>query len=231
MIDLSVVIPAYREAQALATLLPSLRAVVTRLSPSHEILIVDAKDPVDNTQEICAREGVRYLQRGAGNHYGDAVRTGIAGASGRYVLFMDADGSHNPSQLHLLWERRHSSDMVIGSRYIAGGETENPKVLIAMSWIVNITYSYIFKLTVRDVSNSFRLYRADYLKAMPLRCNHFDIIQEILIRATRRGPMRVVEVPIRFEKRKAGESKRSLLRFAVSYLSTIVRLVRYCSSE
>jgi len=230
MIDLSIVIPAYREAEVLATLLPSLRAEVSRLSRSHEIIIVDAKEPVDNTQDICARERVRYLQRGGGNHYGDAVRTGIAEASGRYVLFMDADGSHNPSQLHLLWERRHSADIVIGSRYIAGGETENPKVLIAMSWIVNIAYRYIFNLTVRDVSNSLRLYRADYLKSMRLRCDNFDIIQEILIRASRRGPLRIVEVPIRFEKRKAGESKRSLLRFAVSYLSTIVRLVRYCST-
>lgn len=228
MTDLTIVIPAYREAEALSLLLPRLKAQVERLSPNSEILIIDTQTPLDHTREVCREHGVRYVARANGNNYGDAVRTGIAEARGEFLLFMDADGSHNPNQLHLLWDQREASDLVIGSRYVDGGITENPAVLILMSWVVNVTYRLVFGLRVMDVSNSFRLYRAQYLREMPLRCENFDIIQEILIRAPRLGATRIVEVPVTFEKRKAGESKRNLLQFAFTYLTTMLRLMRYC---
>ena len=231
MIDLSVVIPAYREAEALALLLPKLKAQVEALSPASEILIVDTQTPLDHTGEVCREQGVRHVPRANGNAYGDAVRTGIAEAQGEFILFMDADGSHNPTRLRLLWERRPEGDLVIGSRYVDGGVTENPAILIFMSWVVNVTYRLVFGLRVKDVSNSFRLYRAKYLKPMRLKCDNFDIIQEILIRAPRRGATRILEVPITFEKRKAGESKRNLVKFAFSYITTILRLIRVSATD
>jgi dolichol-phosphate mannosyltransferase len=66
---------------------------------------------------------------------------------------------------------------------------------------------------------------------MRLKCDNFDIIQEILIRAPRRGATRILEVPITFEKRKAGESKRNLVKFAFSYITTILRLIRVSATD
>jgi dolichol-phosphate mannosyltransferase len=231
MIDLSIVIPAYREAEALTLLLPGLKAHVEALSPRSEILVIDTQMPLDHTADVCLAQGVRHVPRTNGNAYGDAVRTGIAAASGEFILFMDADGSHNPSQLRFLWEQRDAADLVIGSRYVDGGVTENPAILIFMSWVVNVTYRFVFGLQVKDVSNSLRLYRKNYLQLMRLKCDNFDIIQEILIRAPRLGATRILEVPITFEKRKAGESKRNLVKFAFSYIRTILRLIRYCATD
>jgi len=225
---LSIVLPAYRESESLAQLLPALTMHAGALTPSHEILVIDASEPLDNTEQICHENGVRHLYRKGGNHYGDAVRTGIAEAQGRWILFMDADGSHNPAHLERLWAKRESFDIVVGSRYVPGGETENPRILIAMSFLVNLTFRLAFQLDCRDVTNSFRLYCGAPLRALTLTSDDFDIIEEILIKIVA-GPAQgtVTEVPVVFERRKAGESKRKLVAFAASYLATLARLRKF----
>jgi len=222
-LEVSIVIPAYREAEALTKLLPALKSRVTELTGAYEILVVDAQQPVDETAAVCSTNAVRHLFRRYGNLYGDAVRSGIEEAGGRYIVFMDADGSHNPAHLKLLWEQREQYDVVIGSRYVAGGHTENPAILIFMSWVVNVIFRLVFQLHTKDVSTSFRLYRAELLKPLRLQCHHFDIVEELLILLSGR---RILEVPVTFERRKAGESKRKLLLFAISYVWTLLRLLK-----
>ena len=226
--EVTIVLPAYREGEALAQLLPKLKLSVGELTSCFEILVVDAGEPLDDTAEVCQRHGVRHLYRRGGNRYGDAVRTGIAETASEYVVFMDADGSHNPAHLQRLWAKRKQFDIVIGSRYVHGGETENPKILILMSYVVNLVFRLSFQLNCRDVTNSFRLYKTAPLQTLTLRSNDFDIIEEILIKLVA-GPAQstVTEVPVVFERRKAGESKRNLLAFAGSYLATLSRLRKF----
>ena len=226
--ELTVLLPAYREADSLRQLLPSLKSQVSEVTSSYEILVVDAQTKIDETEEVCGEFGVRHVFRRNGNLYGDAMRTGIAESSGRFVVVMDADGSHNPCHLPSLWSERERFDVVIGSRYAPGGQTENPALLIAMSYVVNLTFRLAFHLDCKDVTNSFRLYRGAQLRTLKLECNNFDLVEEILIRLVA-GPTgaRVKEVPVVFERRKAGESKRNLVTFAVSYVQTVVRLRRF----
>ena len=231
-IELTVMIPAYREADSLRELLPKIMAAASALTPNFEILIVDTQERMDDTEEVCAAVGARHIHRRGGNQYGDAIRTGIAEARGTYLLCMDADGSHNPSYFASMWAKRGEWDVVIGSRYAPGGQTENPAVLIWMSYAVNLTFRVAFKLTARDVTNSFRLYRKEILKRMRLESNNFDILEEILIRCvTHLPPARVCEVPVTFERRKAGESKRKLVAFAFGYLDTLKKLRKFQKDE
>ncbi len=229
-VELSIILPAYREAGALRQLLPVLKSQVGELTGSWEILVIDTEQSVDDTAEVCWSAGVRHLHRTGGNFYGDAMRTGIAAAQGRYIAVMDADGSHNPSYLPSLWAHREQYDVVIGSRYVSGGMTENPAILIAMSYVVNWTFKIAFHLDCKDVTNSFRLYRAAPLKQLQLECDNFDLVEEILIKIINgkaRGTLK--EVPVVFERRKAGESKRNLVAFAISYFQTLVRLRKFYS--
>jgi dolichol-phosphate mannosyltransferase len=226
--EVSIVLPAYREAESLRSFLPLIRAEVERLTLSFEILVVDSLQPLDDTQAVCNDAGVRHLFRTGGNSYGDAVRTGIANSFGRYLVFMDADGSHDPRELESLWNKRTEFEIVIGSRYIPGGRTENPLVLQGMSLFLNAVYRISVGLKVRDVSNSFRLYRGDQLRGLSLHANNFEIVEEILVKLIA-GPdhASVTEVPISFRKRSAGESKRNLVQFGVSYLKSIRRLRQF----
>jgi dolichol-phosphate mannosyltransferase len=227
-LELTIMIPAYREAESLRTMLPRIVRAAGELTTSFEVMVVDTQQPMDDTAAVCAAYGVQHMPRRGGNQYGDAIRTGIAEARSTYLLCMDADGSHNPTSFALLWAQRQAWDIVIGSRYAPGGHTENPAVLIAMSYAVNLVFRVAFKLTARDVTNSFRLYRTAILKPLALQSNDFDILEEILIRCvTHRPPARVGEVPVTFERRKAGESKRKLLQFAFGYVSTLRKLRKF----
>jgi dolichol-phosphate mannosyltransferase len=226
-LELSIVLPAYEEADNLRLLLPALREAAQALTPSHEILVVDTAQPRDATPQVCAEAGVTYLPRRGGDYYGHAVRTGIADSRGRCVVLMDADGSHAPAFIRELWLHRDSADLVIASRYMAGGRTENPAILIFLSLMVNIVFRLVLGLRCRDVSNSFRLYRGDDLRALTLACDNFDIVEEILVLLSfTHSGYRIREVPFTFEERKAGRTKRKLFAFALSYLAVLWRLYR-----
>ncbi len=222
--ELTVAIPAYREEENLRILLPRLNKVLNGTGLSFEIVIVDTENPLDNTADACSTNHVRCERRRGGNMYGDAVRTAIAQARGKYLLFMDADGSHTPEYLPELIKFRGQYDVVGASRYISGGDTENPWVLILMSRIVNIVYSLVLGIKCKDVSNSFKLYRTEQMKDLSLRCENFDIIEEILFKLNRRFKITIFEVPFTFKKRMFGESKRSLVAFIVTYVITLLKL-------
>lgn len=227
-VELTIMIPSYLEAESLRTLLPRVQAAAAELTPRYEVLIVDTQERMDDTDAICRAVGVRHVFRTGGNHYGDAIRTGIREARGAFMLCMDADGSHNPEYFPAMWGKREEWDIVIGSRYVNGGHTENPAVLIFMSYLVNLTFRLTFKIKAKDVTNSFRLYRTAVVRPIHLESNAFDVLEELLIKAvTHRPPARVGEVPVTFERRKAGESKRNLVQFAFGYMGTLQRLRKF----
>ncbi len=235
MIEISVAMPCYEEADNLKILLPKIQEVLNGISPDTEILVVDTQTPKDQTPEICAQfNGVKYVPRHGGDNYGDAVRTAIETSSGKYVVFMDADGSHNPADIAKLYRSitSNGADIVIGSRYMKGGETDNPFVLRLMSKILNVCYRIAFGLNVYDVSDSFRIYDGGKLRSIKLVCDNFDIVEEILIRFRKRFPAsKMTEIPIKFSKRLYGESKRDLVRFILSYLGTMYRLKKLQHKE
>lgn len=223
--DLSVILPAYNEEENLRLLLPRIRHSCEALAPDHEILVVDTMAPMDGTPELCEEEGVRYVPRTGGNQYGDAIRTGIARATGRHIIFMDADGSHPPHFLADLYALRDQADIVVASRYVEGGFTENSKILVLMSWFVNVGYRIVLGLKCKDVSNSFKLYKGEALRRLDLHCNNFDIVEEILYKMVRQNRgFTIREVPFSFKKRMFGQTKRNLAAFIFSYVVTLLKL-------
>jgi dolichol-phosphate mannosyltransferase len=223
--ELSIVIPAYLEEKNLRVILPKLNAVLKKLVPSYEVLIVDTMKSMDDTVLVCKENGDTYINRMGGNNYGDAVRTGIQNAQGVYTIFMDADGSHDPEFIKNLYDNKEGNDVVIASRYTEGGKTDNGKALVFMSLIINLTYSIVLNLKCKDVSNSFKLYRTSDIKKLQLKCNNFDIVEEILFKLKKsKGNIKIKEIPFAFQKRMFGDTKRNLFVFAISYIVTIIKL-------
>lgn len=224
-IEISVVMPAYKEAENLSFLLPKLRLALSRITGAFEIIVVDSMNPLDGTAEICAKFGVKCVSRQNSDLFGDAVRTGISEASGKYVVFMDADGSHSPEFVAKLYGARDKADVVVASRYIAGGNTENSRVLVLMSRLLNIVYARVLGIKCGDISNSYKLYRADLLKRIKLHSANFDVVEEILFKLVRlKRDLRIMELPFNFQKRKCGETKRNLVLFIVSFIITLIKL-------
>lgn len=221
----SLVLPAYLEEENLRFLLPRLKNTLDSYGSTYEIIVVDTVMKLDMTVEVCSSIGVKYVNRAPGNSFGDAVRTGIREAQGQWIVFMDADGSHTPEFLPRLLKETENYPIVIASRYTEGGMTENTAVLRWMSWILNVSYAIVLNLKVKDVSNSFKAYRADLLKSLALKCQNFDIVEEILYKIVRKNPeIAIKEVPFAFKKRIFGETKRNLAVFILTYIFTMIRL-------
>jgi len=226
--SVSVILPSYKEAENLIELLPEIKKVLSCINQPYEILVVDTMTKTDKTEEICQRNDCTYINRENGNKYGDAIRTGISKAANAYTVIMDADGSHNPNDIIKFYtEMEKGYDLVIGSRYIQGGNSQNSVILKLMSYFLNITYRVFFGLKVKDISNSFRMYKTEQLNALSLECNDFDIVEEIIIKLSKNiSCFRILEVPVFFDKRKFGESKRDLFKFIFSYVKTIEKLTK-----
>lgn len=180
--ELSIIIPAYSEAENLKVILPEINKAFKEINIAYEVLVVDTMLPMDTTLNIYKDDNVYYINRIGGNDYGDAVRTGIERANGKYIIFMDADGSHSPDFIKQLYNSKDGFNVVIASRYIEGGKTENNILSIIMSKVVNIVYSKFLHLNCYDVSNSFKLYNSALLKEIHLVSKNFDIIEEILVK-------------------------------------------------
>ncbi len=225
-IELSIVIPSYLEEENLRILLPRINKAISDIGISSEILIVDTITPMDNTQLVCQEfTNVKYINREKGNKYGDAVRTGIYYAVGNRILFMDADGSHSPEFISNLYDLKDGNDVVIASRFIDGGGSDNKKILILMSWTVNFIYSILFNLKCKDVSNSFKLYKGNLLRQITINCDNFDVVEEILIKLKRnKKDLKIKEIPYMFKERMFGNTKRNLVAFVFSYIFTLIRL-------
>ena len=221
----SIILPSYKESDNLKVLLPKLIKTADQFLLSYEVIVVDACKSLDETQKVCELHNVIYLNRSPRNVYGDAVRTGIQRAKGELIIFMDSDGSHPPEFLSEMTQYVDHYDLLIASRYVKGGVTENNMPLVFMSRVLNLIYSKLLKINCYDISNSFRVYRHNQLELLTLHCDNFDIIQEILFSLIGKNPnLKIKEIPFSFKKRIFGKSKRSMVIFIVSYFKTLMKL-------
>jgi dolichol-phosphate mannosyltransferase len=225
-LDISINLPSYKESENLKILLPKIIKTLNELKFSFEVNIIDTIQPLDSTYKIVKNfKNVNYYNREFSNSFGDAYRTAIKNSNGTYCVFMDADGSHSPYFLKKMMQHIEKYDVIIASRYIKGGKTENSVILTFMSRVLNFIYSVTLDIKCKDVSNSFKAYKTTQLKSLSLVCNNFDIIEEILYRLSKKNKVLTIkEIPYYFRKRLHGQTKRRLLLFIITFIVTLFKL-------
>jgi len=211
-----VVVPTYNERETL----PDLAAAVLALSGGWRLLVVDDGSP-DGTgelaDELAHREArVSVLHRPEKQGLGPAYLAGFAEALTRpdvtFIAQIDCDFSHDPADLPRLLEATREADVAIGSRYVPGGRTEGwgLRRRLLSRW-GNSYVHLVLGVPVRDVTAGFRCWRRSMLEAMDLaavRTRGYGFQIEMAWRAIAAGGG-VVEVPICFTERRAGQSKMS----------------------
>jgi len=151
---ISIVLPAKNEAVALAELLPRLRTA----QPQAQIIVVD-DGSTDATAQVCAGAGVEVLSQPYSMGNGAAIKRGARAAKGDVLVFMDADGHHDPADIARLLARLDQAyDMVVGSRDWAGQAGVGRGVA---NGIYNRLASWMTGFQVRDLTSGFRAVRAD----------------------------------------------------------------------
>jgi dolichol-phosphate mannosyltransferase len=214
------VIPTYNEASNLDRIVRAAAEELARAAPEdHGILVVDDNSP-DGTGVIAdslAREmgPVEVLHREAKSGLGQAYLTGFAYALDRgaeLVVEMDADFSHDPRYLPVLLEAAKNADLVLGSRYVAGGGVRDWGLFRRLVSRAGGLYARaILRVDVQDLTGGFKCIRREVLEAIDLesvRAEGYVFQIEVTYRAILAG-FRVREVPIVFVDRTAGSSKMS----------------------
>ncbi len=209
------VIPTYNEVANLEWIVGRL----LRAQPGVDVLIVDDESP-DGTGRVAdelaeADPRVHVLHRAAKGGLGAAYLHGFAWAmdEGYDVIGeMDADGSHQPEELHLLLSALEHADLVIGSRWVPGGSVRNwPIQRELLSRGGNAYVRLLLGIDVRDATAGFRLFRRATLDKIDLgqiRSTGY-VFQTDMVARTLRAGLTVREVPIEFVERVRGESKMS----------------------
>ena len=210
-----VVIPTYNERENVHWIVGRLRAAV----PEADVLVVDDGSP-DGTGDLADRLAaadpqVTVLHRTEKAGLGAAYLNGFGVALDRgydVVAEMDADGSHQPEQLPLLLDALEHADLVIGSRWVAGGSVVNwPLSRKVLSVGGNLYARVLLGIPLRDITAGYRLFRRTTLETIDLGSVESAgyIFQTDLAFRTLRNGLRVTEVPIEFVERVRGESKMS----------------------
>jgi dolichol-phosphate mannosyltransferase len=219
--DLTVVVLALNERENLRLLLPDVHRALKAEGIAYELLLMDGGSQ-DGTAEAAAELGAR-VERQSRRGYGGAVAEALQLARGRYVLMMDADLSHPAPFLADLWRARERGDLVIASRYVPGARFDAPWLRKIMSRVLNITFTRMLSLPVRDVSSGFRLYRAEAFRDIQIEGRNFEALEELLIKAYLEGRS-VGEIPFRYEPRREGRSKVHFFEFALCFAKTLYRM-------
>lgn len=214
----SVVIPARNEALSLQKLLPELSAV---LAPGTEVIVVN-DGSTDNTQEVCLAHGVRVLTHPNARGNGAAIKTGARAASGSVIVFMDADGQHQPKDIAVLLDKLSQGyDMVVGARQT--GSHAGAHRAVANDAFSKLA-TWMVQQTVEDLTSGFRAVRARHFRQfLYLLPNGFSYPTTITMSFFRAGHG-VAYIPIHAPKRTAGKSHISLLRDGMRFLLIIFKI-------
>jgi len=217
-----VVIPTYNEVESIGALLDALKLLPL------DILVIDDGSP-DGTAELCRARGVEVISRSGKMGLGGAYRSGFAVALERgyaNVIEMDADGSHQVSDLARMMEWIGTSELLIGSRWVADGAIENwSRFREYLSKAANTYANAVLSLGIKDTTSGLRIYNADLLKRMDIstiKSEGYCFQIEMTRRAIARGGS-IGEIPITFIERAHGVSKMS---FAIA-LEAIFRITSW----
>ncbi|MBA3261568.1 MAG: polyprenol monophosphomannose synthase [Thermoleophilaceae bacterium] len=227
-------LPTYNEAENLEAIVRATTAQLETAAPGDwRLLVVDDASP-DGTGQLADRlatelPGVEVLHRQGKKGLGPAYLAGFDHALTRgaeFVIVMDADFSHDPRHLPAMIAAAEHSDLVLGSRYVTGGEITNwPRLRRVLSRSGSLYARLMLGVKVRDLTTGFRCVRRGVLETVEpstLRSQGYVFNIELTYRALLAG-FSVKEIPICFRDREEGESKMSL-PIAVEALRLVPKL-------
>ncbi len=212
----SIIIPAYNEAENIGTLVEELRNAY----PESEILVVD-DGSTDATADVALGAGANVYSHPYNIGNGAAVKSGIRSATGDILVFMDADGQHRTEDISRLLEYFPKYDMVVGERSF-GGQASWGRA--AGNIVYNWLGSYVTKFQIKDLTSGFRAVKTDvaryFLHLLP---NSYSYPTTLTLGVLRSGRS-LKYIPITARKRRTGRSQIRLFRDGVRFFMIITKI-------
>ena len=219
--DVSVIIPAYNEAHNIGKMVVHILA----LHPDFEIIVID-DGSTDGTGDIAGEAGAIVYKHPYNIGNGAAIKSGVRIASGRVLVFMDADGQHDPADLKKLVQYFPEFDMVVGAR--PKGEQDS-KVRAMGNRIYNRLASYVTNFPIQDLTSGFRAMKSDLARnLLYLLPNTYSYPTTLTLGMLRSGKS-VKYVKINVQSRKVGKSEIRVIKDGVRFFMIIVRICTFYS--
>jgi len=217
---ITVVVPTRDEEGLVGEIVDSVRPY------ADEVLVIDGHSR-DRTRQIAAEHNARViLDRGKGK--GDALRLAFDEAKGDIVVFIDADGSHDPNDIPAMVAPiiAGNADMVVGSRGKGGSDelhgTFEQLIRYVGSQLIMLAINYRWNVRLTDSQNGFRAIRRQMGKSLGLTSNLTTIEQEMTMKALKQG-YRVSEIASHEYERRWGKSKVVVWKLWFAYLWSFFR--------
>lgn len=226
---LSIILPVYNEGEAVE---PVLRALSAGIRTPHELVVVYDFEG-DTTVPVVARlameiPNLRGLRNDLGRGVLNAMKSGIAGTTGEFVLISMADGSDEPHVIDpMVRLARAGADVVSASRYMKGGhQVGGPLLKRLMSRVAGLSLHHLAGVPTHDSTNNFKLYRRSFLESTPIESSAgFEVALELTVKATLAGRA-IAELPTTWRDRTAGKSNFKLRKWLPHYLKWYLLALR-----
>jgi glycosyltransferase involved in cell wall biosynthesis len=204
--SLSIVLPAYNEQDNVTDAVGTAARAAAAVVPDYEIVVVDDGSRDATAQRLAAlvpgMDGrLRVLGHPVNKGYGAALRAGFQAARGELVFYTDSDNQFDLAELGTAVALMEQHDAVLGYRV----RRQDPFARLCTSAVFNRLTCLALGLRVRDLNCSFKLFRGDVLRALPLQSDDFFIDAE-LVACLHRAGARCAQVPVRHLPRRAGRS-------------------------
>jgi glycosyltransferase involved in cell wall biosynthesis len=216
---ISIVIPTLNEGETVGRVITEVQRILA--GKNYEILVIDGNSS-DGTADKAERMGAKVIYENTGK--GNALIKGLAEARGEVIVSMDADLSNEPKELNLLIDSIESGyDLCMGSRFMAGGGTEDMPLVRRMGNRAFVCMvNFLFGSNYSDMCYGYRSFKRNIVARLRLKETGFGIETEINIKAAKLK-LRVMEIPSNEKPRNAGEPKLRTFKDGYVILATILR--------
>lgn len=219
---ISIVVPAYNEAGAIAQTIEQLRAMLAQADLDAEIVVVDDGSTDGTGEKLRELEAVHVVHHEQNRGYGAALKTGIRTARGETIVITDADGTYPIDRIPEIVAALDDHDMVVGAR--TGEEVRVPAIRKPAKWFITALASYLSDTRIPDLNSGLRAFRReDALRLFGILPSGFSWTTTITLAMVNSG-MRVKYIPINYHAR-TGKSKISPVRDTWNFILLIVRTV------
>ncbi len=228
--SLSVILPAYNEAENIQSTIASVLSVLPPLVSDFEIIVVNdgSKDKTGVVAATIASStrGIKVIHHPVNKGYGAALATGFRAASKEFCFYMDSDGQFDIRDLSKLLPMLHEYDGVFGYRM----RRQDSLIRKLNAWGWNHLVRFIFNLKIRDIDSGFKIFRTDYFRQVQLESSGALMPTELVYKFARAG-YTYTEVGVNHYPRPQGRSRRANLKGILGAFRELVHYAQKWGTE
>lgn len=210
---LSILIPAYNEENTIAEILEKIISLNLYNNIEKEIIVIDdfSKDKTEAIVKsfVDKYDFVFYYKQSRNRGKGAAIRRGLENVSGDFVIIQDADLEYDPKDYNPLLQTMIENDykVIYGSRFLKKENKHSYHRFYLGGRLVSLATNILFLQNLTDEPTCYKLFRTDFIKSIPLKCEGFEFCPEITAKVAKKG-IKIKEIPIQYYPRSIEEGKK-----------------------